>query len=284
VIAPEEKRSKRGSIFGNIFAKKDATSPTAEKTEEVAPAVPAKDAEILPVSETAPKIEKPIENKPIDTAAVTAPIDTVQIPAAVEEPAKEKKGGIRGFIKKQEAKFEGKKEQKKEEKVEKKEEKTAEPISEEPVAATAVDTPAVTSEAAAPATEETRPAEKRRQSFFSGLGTIKKKIAETAPETETTTAETKKEKSPLPQKIGGLFRRPSRNPKHVEETKAEASSAPVTNGITTEPESATKDEAAATNGNTTEEPAVVADAVPDNVPTSVLDAVTTSTPEVKAAA
>lgn len=97
-------------------------SPTSEKSEkEVGPAVPAKDHEVSAVSENAPKLEEPIENKPIDTAAVTAPVDA---PTPVTEPVKEPvvtkattpaaksasspsaKDAIIGFIKKQESKFE----------------------------------------------------------------------------------------------------------------------------------------------------------------------------------
>jgi hypothetical protein len=83
----EKKGGKRGSIFGNLFGgKKDVTSPTTEKTEtETAPIVPAKDNDAVPVSETAPKIEEPVQSKPIDAAAVTAPVDTAI--AAHDPPA-----------------------------------------------------------------------------------------------------------------------------------------------------------------------------------------------------
>ena len=251
------------------------------------------------MSETAPKIDEPIINKPIDTAAVTAPVDTVQTPSAVEEtpeeiapaettstPTKEKKGGIIGFIRKQEASLLGKKEQKKEEKVEKKDTEAAEQMSKDPVAAAApVDSPAPTTEAA-PATtttEETRPSarEKRRTSLFGSLGTLKKKNADD--ETEATTAEPKREKSPLPQKIGNLFRRPSKAVKTNEEKKETVAD---TDESATAPAPLTKDEPAMTNGMSSSETpgsAIVGDNAPENVHASVHNAVTSS-PEVEAAA
>lgn len=99
------------------------TSPTTEKTQsEVAPAVPAKDTtEAGPVSETAPKLDEPIQSKPIDTAAVTAPMDsattaqdppansvyaqvTVPSPAAKSPSTPSHKGGVMGFFKRQDSK------------------------------------------------------------------------------------------------------------------------------------------------------------------------------------
>lgn len=294
-----EKKSKRASIFGGLFAKKDVTSPTSEKTEkDVGPSVPAKDSDVLPVSETAPKLEEPIDQKPIDTAAVTAPVDTVQTPTAVDEnpkdttaaetagtPAKEKKSGFKGFIKKAEAVLEGKKEEKKEEKVDNKEEKAAENISKDPVAAAAVDAPTATTETTAPTTEESRPAvdNKRRSSLFGGLGTIKKKNqSDSTTDAEAAPAEAKREKSPLPSKIGSLFRRPSRAVKPEEKkeaTTADTEATPAT-------ETTAKDESALTNGTTTgegKESAIVGDIVPDNLHSTFHDAVTTA-PEVQASA
>ena len=225
-----EKKAKRGSVFGGLFGKKDATSPTEEKKEsEVAPAVPAKDTtatEVPAVSEEAPKIEKPIEAKPIDTAAVVAAADTVTTPPAVEESPKEatavpaetttagkteEKGGLFGFIKKQEARFAGKKDS---------EDETTEHVA---------------------ATEERPARDKRRSSLFSGLGTLKKKNQ--SQERSADATETKREKSPMPSKIGGLFRKPSQAVKPTEtpkETTAATEAAttstdvPTTNGATTE--------------------------------------------------
>jgi hypothetical protein len=121
----EKKGGKRSSIFGTFFGgRKDVTSPTGEKTENgVAPVVPAKDTEVAPVAETAPKIDEPVQSKPIDTAAVTAPVDTAL--AAHDLPANSvhaqtttgstttkspttpsHKGGVMGFFKRQDSKTE----------------------------------------------------------------------------------------------------------------------------------------------------------------------------------
>ncbi len=121
----EKKGGKRGSIFGSFFGgRKDVTSPTAEKTPtDVAPAVPTKDSEVAPVSETAPKIDEPPQSKPIDTAAVTAPVDsaiaahdppvnsvhaqiTVGTPTTKSPTTPSHKGGVMGFFKRQDSKLE----------------------------------------------------------------------------------------------------------------------------------------------------------------------------------
>jgi hypothetical protein len=287
-----------------LFSKKDTASPTSEKAEkEAGPSVPAKDAEVLPVSETAPKIEEPIANKPIDTAAVTAPIDTVETPAAVDEaptetaketapaetattPTKDKKGGIIGFIKKEAARFEGKKEVKRDETAEKKEEEATGDVSkEDPVAATAAtESPANAEEAVAPATEEAKPNEKRRSSLFNLGGTIRKRTQNTeSTDAEATEAGTKREKSPLPQRIGSLFRRPSRGVKSEEPKEATAASTDSTPA--TQNASVSKDETAVTTGSSTEAPssAIVGDAVPEALHSN-FHAAATTTPEVKASA
>jgi hypothetical protein len=293
-----EKKSKRGSIFGGLFAKKDVTSPTAEKAEkDGAPSVPVKDTDVLPVSEIAPKIEEPIANKPIDTAAVTAPIDTVQTPAATEStseipkeiiaaetsttPTKEKKGGLIGFIKKEAAKLEGKKDVKKEEVTEKKEEKAAEAVSKDPVAAAAAtDSPATTEETAAPTTEEAKPSDKRRSSLFGNLSGSVKKIthnSESTTDAAVTDAGTKREKSPLPQRLGSLFRRPSRGVKSEEQKEATTAATDSTPATETTATPISKDETAMTNSiSGAPESAIVGDAVPDKLHTTI--------PEVKASA
>jgi hypothetical protein len=292
-----EKKPKRASIFGSLFSKKDATSPTSEKAEkEAGPSVPAKDAEVLPVSETAPKIEEPIANKPIDTAAVTAPIDAVdETPteaaketAPAETATTPKKGGIIGFIKGGAARLEGKKEEKKEETAEKKEEKAAENVSKDPDAAAAAastESPASAEEAAAPATDEAKPTDKRRSSLFGNLsGTIKKRTQNTeSTDAEATEAGTKREKSPLPQRIGSLFRRPSRGVKSEEPKEATAAGTDSTPATQTAPVS--KDETTVTKGSSTEAPssAVVSDVVPEALQ-STLPGAATTTPEVKASA
>ncbi|KAK5021543.1 hypothetical protein LTS07_010950 [Exophiala sideris] len=223
-----EKKNKRGSVFGSFY--KRVTSPTAEKSEEEASAA----LNLPPVSETAPKLEEPIENKPIDTAAVTAPVDTVETPAATEptaeatttsaatEPATapktEKKGGFLGFMKKTEAKQEGKKEHKEETKEAPKETTTedqaAEIIAKDPVAAASTEATepvivAAPTETATetPAVKEERPAREneRRSSFF-----FNKKRTD-ATETKDGVDSPKREKSPAPGKfIGNLVRRASK--------------------------------------------------------------------------
>lgn len=109
---PAAHKSKRNSIFGGFFQKKDVTSPTAEKTkEEAAPAVPAKDTETPAVAETAPQIEAPVDTgKPIEPESVTQPIDTPApketTPAPQETGTSPSKGGLIGFFKKAENLFE----------------------------------------------------------------------------------------------------------------------------------------------------------------------------------
>ncbi len=121
----EKKGGKRGSIFGNFFGgRKDITSPTAEKAQtDAAPVIPTKDSEVAPVSETAPKIDEPPQSKPIDTAAVTAPVDsaiaahdlpagsvhaqtTTGTPTAKSPTTPSHKGGVMGFFKRQDSKLE----------------------------------------------------------------------------------------------------------------------------------------------------------------------------------
>ena len=95
------KPAKRSSVFGSLFSKKDNLSPTRERKEkEIMPAVPAKDIESAPVSESAPQLEdnmspssaQPAEAVAAPTASPTAPTTT---------PA-ESKGGIFGFMKQKE--------------------------------------------------------------------------------------------------------------------------------------------------------------------------------------
>ncbi len=109
---PTPHKSKRASLFGGLFQKKDVTSPTTEKTkEEVAPAVPAKD-ESLAVAETAPQIDTAVgSGKPIEPESVTKPIDTPTAPKETTTPQEitstsPSKGGFKGFLKKAEGMFE----------------------------------------------------------------------------------------------------------------------------------------------------------------------------------
>ncbi|EXJ68254.1 uncharacterized protein A1O5_08869 [Cladophialophora psammophila CBS 110553] len=281
--SPTEKKGKRGSVFGSLFRNRVA-SPTTEKSERDA----MTSSDVPPVSETAPKLEEPIENKPIDTAAVTAPVDTATTPAAEETAAAgessaahkaEKKGGLISFIKKTEAKLEGKKETKEEAK----EDRAAEAIAKDSVAAASTEStePAATTEAAAettPAATEERPARdnKRRTSLF-----FNKKQQETA-EAEDTVAEPKREKSPLPggKFIGQLVRRASKAIKSEgskEKTPAEpaAAAAPASSTEAAAPETP----AAAPEAAETKPAEPVAEPVQ-----STPEAVATAVPEVKATA
>ena len=297
-----KEHKKRGSIFGSLFPKKDLTSPTAEKTEaEVAPAVPAKDNTKPVVAETAPKIEEPIINKPIDTAAVTAPVDNVIPPTAtpaIETTAKEEtitpatkstsapnKGGFLGFIKNKTTKKE-----------EKKEEKAAEAIASDPVAAAAPaaetsSTPmhnAATVDptaAAATTTPATKPAlkDKRRSSLFDTLKTGRK--AE-PPTTDSEVSDGEAAKSPTEKESGikKLGRRLStairRDPKR-DITPGGTERTPFPEGTETKPETISKEESAAVNGTNAQ---TVTDSrtIGDVVPGAAI--ANNTTPEVKASA
>lgn len=153
-----------------------------------------------------------------------------------------------GFFKRQDSKLEPKKDA----------------TVDEPVASpTATDIGAIAeSPATAATTTETKPAlkEKRRTSLFNGLGSKKEKS-----DTETTEGESRK--SPLPQKLGGLFRRPSKAVKS-EETKNE----PVSSATAAAPVAAAT-EPAMING--------VSD-VPKESASQTPAVVTSATPEVKA--
>ena len=111
-----------------------------------------------------------------------------------------------------------------------------------------------------------------------------------APATETAATEegvvaepkdTKREKSPLPSKLGGLFRKPSKavkSEKPVEDVKTDGT---ATETKATETPATT--EAAATTA--APESKIVGDVVPDELHTTVHDAVTTApSTEVKATA
>lgn len=287
--SPTEKKNKRGSVFGSFFNKK-VTSPSAEKSEkEVGPTPPAKD-DVPPVSDTAPKLDEPIENKPIDAAAVTAPANTDG--AAETEPVKEtrpenksEKKSFLGFIKKPETKKEeAKKEESKEEK----------PVETTEAAATTEATPATETTDATKTDEvakEEKPAadkEKRRTSLFGGLGTIKKKRDES--ETKEDGTERKREKSPLPSKIGGLFRKPSKAVKSDESKATETKE--TKDEVKDETKTETPAEAATTDAAATETKAdapateatdskIVGDVVPETLQATEAPA---AAPEVKATA
>ena len=159
-----------------------------------------------------------------------------------------------------------------------------------------------------PVTKEERPArEKRRSSLFGTLGTFKKKPEqkdETADTTSPVTSpvngnetkgvngtDTKREKSPLPNKVGGLFRRASQAMKFDTPKRNTAATEPTTNATpVTDPTPATNtNDTSATEGAA---PTAAPNAAPaatdskiigDVVPESIHSQVTTA-PEVKASA
>lgn len=318
VTTPTEKKSKRASVFGGFFGKNKIHSPTSDKTaEEAGPAVPAKD-DTPALSETAPKLDEPIDTKPIDAAAVTAPVDnaeTTTTPAAVttEEaktaeptaaaaaaetttPKVEKKSFLAGLIKKHDKKEEPKEEVKANEESAK---ETATPAAVATTETAATEPAAETPAKDAEAPKEERPArEKRRTSLFGSLGTLKRKT-EKSPEPASAADETKngtkREKSPLPSKLGGLFRRPSRaakTEKPAEEVKTDEAAADATKAPTATEEAKTTEAPATTtdtpaNATVVEpkgESQIVGDAVPETLHTAVHDAVTSKPEEVKASA
>ena len=155
VAGTTSKASKRNSVFGGLFGKKDSPKST---TAESGPAVPAKDVpakdESSTVAATAPQLDNPVKS-PTTDATTSATADAVTKPT---EPVKEKAA-----------------------------ESTA-ASSPSPAAATA-----------------TTPTDKRRTSFFSGLGTKKEKRAGATSGDELTDGEGKKSGG-----VGGLFRKASR--------------------------------------------------------------------------
>ena len=273
------------------------TSPTAEKTETESSPVAKDTNEVPPVSENAPHIDEPIDTKPLDAAAVTAPVTHPTEPTTEEttktttatpatEPQKtEKKGNfLTSFIKK----AEGKKEESKEEKPAGTTTTDATPVT-DGTTETATETPASKDERPAP--------EQRRSSLFGGLGNLKKKSdnkeettkpSEEVNGTETKDA-TKREKSPLPNKIGGLFRRASnafKSDSHKESHKETSPTSPATDATpaTTEAKDtpATTETAPATAPETTDSK-IIGDVVPEAVHAQTADKVATA-PEVKASA
>lgn len=229
-----------------------------------------------PVSDTAPKLDEPATTKPIDTAAVTAPVDAENKEAKETKDTKDtptetgtspsSKGGAIGFIKQQQAKLQSKKEPKKEEK------------SEDVAAPATSETPAATEAAKdTPASDSTPgPKEKRRASLFGNLGTTKKKEkSEATSDAEGTDGE---KKNSAANKLGGLFRKPSKAVKADEKkaTPATSESKPIAEGTEaeTKAEPVAKDEPS-TNGPADTKPETIGDVVPEAV---------TTAPEVKASA
>ena len=144
----------------------------------------------------------------------------------------------------------------------------------EPITSPGVTQGSATPESPVAATSEGKPGlkERRRTSIFNSLGTKKEKS-----EAEVTDGETKK--SPLPQKLGGLFRKPSKAVRSEEnQTQPTATAtpvAPITESTKGEAPPPAKGETALTNGTSE---------VPKEPVTQVPETVTGPGPEVKASA
>ena len=148
----------------------------------------------------------------------------------------DEKSGLMGFIKKQEARFAGKKEE------------------------TATDAPATESGAETSGAEDRPAREKRRTSLFGGLGTLKKKSTNEDGSEDAT--EAKREKSPMPSKIGSLFRKPSKAVKPTEAAKETPATTSTTDAVHTDVPTTT--DAAATQAP---ESKIVGDVVPAELTT-----------------
>ena len=100
------------------------TSPSVEKAgDDVTPAAPMNANGVTPVQDAAPQIDEPLKNKPIDTAAVIAPVDsaiathdspangvhaqtTIGSPPSKSPSTPSPKGGVMGFFKRQDSRLE----------------------------------------------------------------------------------------------------------------------------------------------------------------------------------
>ncbi|KAI9814451.1 MAG: hypothetical protein M1827_003307 [Pycnora praestabilis] len=165
------KTSKRNSIFGNFFQKKDVTSPTEEKVEkEVAPVVPAKDIE-APITTSA-------ENRDESLEPVADGIESTPAAAASNERAEPIASNVENL----------------------------EPPAEATTALPAATAAPVTTVPAATAPDAVK--EKRRSSFFGTLGGRKDRRSD-SDNGVVDSAPKQRSPSPLP-KLGGLFRNPSR--------------------------------------------------------------------------
>ena len=103
-IAPEvaAKPTKRGSVFGSLFGKKDGTSPNLErKDKEIVPVVPAKDSETVPPATTAPQLD-PVANAPPVEGITSEPETAATSPITKAISPGESKGGMFGFLKQKE--------------------------------------------------------------------------------------------------------------------------------------------------------------------------------------
>ncbi|MCJ1380494.1 hypothetical protein MMC17_003599 [Xylographa soralifera] len=261
-VAP--KPTKRGSVFGSLFGKKDGVSPILErKDKDIVPAVPAKDSETTPLTTTAPHLDPVATSAPSVEGLTTEPeVATSPITKAVSPG--ESKGGMFGFLKQKEVQ--------KEEKKEIKAEAGTETKGDVPVIATETTTapgsgipPSTTTDIVTPASSEPVMKEKRRQSFFGSLGGKKDRKVDSSSDNEATGG-----------KLGGIFRRASRSTKASQSaiTDSSAPPDPISKDLLATTEAVP--EAAETHTHLAEELASAGDGHESNMP----EPVTTSQPAV----
>lgn len=235
-VEEKPKPTKRSSIFGSFVEK--LKSPTHEKKEhEVAPPVPAKEAE--PVSAEAPKIEEPAKaEEPTAAPATTEPLAPVLVPEVpkTEEvkpagatPRKEKQhfsfGKFLGNAKEKvrSPSTEKAPEAPKTEEPAKAEAPTAAPATTEPLtpAVAPVEPAAEAPKEGAPKQENTTPA-KKRGSVFGSLFRNASKAGKTPKKEEAPAVPTKAEETTEVKDTK------TEEPAKVEETSAAAPTAPAT--------------------------------------------------------
>ncbi|MCJ1296699.1 hypothetical protein MMC34_008265 [Xylographa carneopallida] len=269
-IAPEvaAKPTKRGSVFGSLFGKKDGTSPNLErKDKEIVPVVPAKDSETVPPATTAPQLD-PVANAPPVEGITSEPETAATSPITKAISPGESKGGMFGFLKQKE----NQKEEKKEEKKEIKAEAGADVKEDIPIVDAETSTtsatgilPPTTTDTVISASPEPVIKEKRRQSFFGSLGSKKDRKVDSSSDNEATGG-----------KLGGMFRKASRSTKGSQSaiTDSTAPPAPISKDLPATTEGVL--EATEARTDVAEEPVSTEVAHKSNMPAPV----TTSQPAV----
>ncbi len=98
------KPSKRNSLFGTFFQRRETASPSEEKKEhDLVPAVPAKDSEISATAPTLPETANVTEDKPSEPIATSPAPATSEV--SKEKPASAPKEGFFGrFLRQDKAK------------------------------------------------------------------------------------------------------------------------------------------------------------------------------------
>ncbi|MCJ1287119.1 hypothetical protein MMC26_006467 [Xylographa opegraphella] len=263
-IAPEvaAKPTKRGSVFGSLFGKKDGVSPSLERRDkDIVPAVPAKDSETLPVATAGPHLDPTVLSAPSVGGATTETETAATSPAAKAISPGESKGGMFGFLKQKETQ----KEERREEKKEMKAEVGTEAKEDTPVVAAETSTipgsgisPPSTTDVMTPATSEPVLKEKRRQSFFGSLGGKKDRKVDSSSDNEATGG-----------KLGGMFRRASRSTKASQSATTDSSAppAPIAKDLTATTEAVP--EATEAQNHVAGESALAGDAHESNMPEPV---------------